>query len=422
MAEKEICILNDSFPPIIDGVANVVENYAKVLTQHDIPVSVVTPDVPGADDSSFDFPVFRYQSLDLRKQIGYTVGNPFSVPVYYELEKRDIGLLHSHCPMASNILARSLRESLDVPMIMTYHTKYDIDIANAIKGKLLQRAAIEAVVDNVSACDELWVVSRGAGENIRSLGYQGDYIVMENGVDLPKKRADEKTVAEVTAGYDLPAEVPMFLFVGRMMWYKGIRLILDALAALKSHDINFRMVFIGGGADEKEIKTAAADLNLSDRVFFTGPVRERDKLNAWYSRADLFLFPSTFDTNGLVVREAAASSLGTVLIKDSAAAEGVTNRKNGLLVEENAASLAVCLASVMNNRDFMRQLGQNAADDLYLSWDDAVMRAEERYLIVMDNYACGRYPRRTAAAESLMAFRNNLLDFWDRLTRKPLEE
>ena len=59
----------------------------------------------------------------------------------------------------------------------------DIDIANAIHAKLLQEGAKKLLVDNISAFDEVWTVSHGAGENLRSLGYEGAYTVMENGVD-----------------------------------------------------------------------------------------------------------------------------------------------------------------------------------------------------------------------------------------------
>ena len=68
---------------------------------------------------------------------------------------------------------------VDAPLVLTYHTKYDIDIAKAVKRRLLQESAIRALVQNVNACDEVWVVSRGAGENLRSLGYEGEYTVME---------------------------------------------------------------------------------------------------------------------------------------------------------------------------------------------------------------------------------------------------
>ena len=104
------------------------------------------------------------------------------------MREEKVELLHTHCPIASAILARSLREVVDAPLVLTYHTKYDIDIAKAVKSRLLQESAIRALVQNVNACDEVWVVSRGAGENLRSLGYEGAYTVMENGVDVPRGR------------------------------------------------------------------------------------------------------------------------------------------------------------------------------------------------------------------------------------------
>ena len=99
---------------------------------------------------------------------------------------------------------------VDAPLVLTYHTKYDIDIAKAVKSRLLQESAIRALVQNVNACDEVWVVSRGAGENLRSLGYEGAYTVMENGVDVPRGRVSAAAVAAATAGYDLPDGVPLF--------------------------------------------------------------------------------------------------------------------------------------------------------------------------------------------------------------------
>ena len=405
----EVCLLNDSFPPEIDGVSNAVVNYARVIKNEGYGVSVVTPEYPGSDDSAFDYPVIRYPALDLRETIGYTAGNPFSLPTLLELNRRDIGILHSHCPMMSNMMARSLREALDVPLVMTYHTKFDIDIANVIKLKGMQHSAIKALVESVSACDELWVVSDGAGKNIRKLGYQGDYIVMPNGVDMPRHTASECEIAAAVEGYDLPFGVPVFLFVGRLMWYKGIRIILDALAALKHQGFDFRMVFVGSGGDEAEIRQCVEELQLGDRVIFTGAIKDRNILAAWYSRADLLLFPSTFDTNGLVVREAAACSLGAVLVDGSCAAEGVTDGVDGLLIQENAACLAVCLACVMGSRRAMGEIGENASRNLYYSWDASVHNAIERYGVVKENYRSGSGKKHRRLTDELFVLSGELV-------------
>ena len=412
---QTICLLNDSFPPQIDGVANAVVNYAGVITEMGGSAVVATPDYPEADDSAFSFPVLRYPSLNTSQLFGYRAGVPFSPKLCSRLEEQQISLLHSHCPIASTILARQLRDILDVPLVFTYHTKFDIDIANALHSRLLQEGAIHALVTNVAACDEVWVVSRGAGENLRSLGYEGEMTVMPNGVDVPRGRVAPEAVAKAVRGWDLPADVPVYLFVGRLMWYKGLGIILDALARLRSRGADFRMVFIGGGGDEAEVKDRVSELGLSDRVFFTGPVRDRDVIRAWYCRADLFLFPSTFDTNGLVVREAAACSLPSVLIAGSCAAEDVTDGVNAFLIEENAESMAAMLLSLARTPERVREAGKRAASDLYLSWHDAVAGAYERYGEIAENYRAGKYERRANLPDMIFAMQGALMEKLSRM-------
>lgn len=385
MMEKglNVCLLNDSFPPVIDGVANAVLNYAGILTRGPGHAVVGTPYYPGAVDE-YPFPVVRYRSVDTTKLVGYRTGYPFSASALKQLEEQQIDIIHSHCPIMSTLMARTLRKTVEVPIVLTYHTKFDIDIARDIHPALLQSAAIKMIVKNIEACDEVWVVSEGAGENLRSLGYEGDYCVMENGVDFPKGPADTAVCEALDREYSIRREAPVFLFVGRLMWYKGLRLIADALACLNREGLDFQMIFVGDGMDRDEIESCIQEHGLEEKCLFTGAVHDREKLRAFFSRADLFLFPSTFDTNGIVVREAAACGLPSVLIAGSCAAEGVTDGRNGFLIEETADSLAACLRLRMKDRDSCRQIGMHAMEELYLSWEESVERAKERYQIVLE--------------------------------------
>ena len=389
-----ISLLNDSFPPLIDGVANTVVNYARELTKLGDRAIVVTPEHPDADDSRFPFPVARYPSVDTRRLFGYLAGYPFSPETLRQLKEQKVDLLHSHCPVMSTILARSIRDVVDAPLVFTYHTKFDVDVAKLLRGRLLQESALYVLASNISACDEVWVVSHGAGENLRSIGYQGDYHVMENGVDMPRGRVSEEAITAATTDYDLPEGVPVFLFVGRMMWYKGLRITLDALKKLKDAGHPFRMVLVGSGGDKDEVVAYANELGLSDCVFFTSPQYDRSVIRAWYCRGDLFLFPSTFDTNGLVVREAAACELASVLVRGSCAAEDITDGRNGFLIEENADSMAALLAKLCHEPEVLKRVGRQAQEEIYISWDDAVHRAQQRYEIVIEQYRSGGHSAR----------------------------
>ena len=392
--DLNICLINDSFPPRIDGVANAVVNYAKIINEGLGRASVATPYYPDADDSAYGFDVVRYPSVDTTKLVGYRAGIPFRPDTILDLSGRGFDLIHSHCPVSATMLSRALREVIDKPIVMTYHTKFDIDIEKAIRLHILQEGAVKVLVDNISACDEIWTVSRGAGDNLRKLGYEGDYVVMPNGVDFPRGRLSEDRVRELTdaalnaAGETIPEGVPVFLYVGRMMWYKGLRISIDALKMLEETGRDFRMVFIGGGIDRDDIVDYAEGLG-AEKLIFLPPTNSREEIRAWYCRADLFLFPSTFDTNGLVVREAAACGLPSVLVRGSCAAEDSTDGADGFLIEENALSMYSKLAQILEDPDCMKRAGEGAQDALYLSWEDSVKAAYERYGGVIENYRSG---------------------------------
>ncbi|MCH1978228.1 glycosyltransferase [Lawsonibacter sp. OA9] len=409
MNESTICLMNDSFSPLIDGVANAVTNYAACYQKNFGKAYVAVPYHPDADDGNFPFPVIRYRSFDTTELLNYRAGYPFSVSAMKALKEADLSLIHSHCPFMSTVLARILRRCVDVPLVFTYHTKFDVDIAKTVSSKILQKQAVNLILDNINACDEVWTVSEGAGENLRSLGYKGDYIIMRNGVDFPRGRVSKESISKATEGADLPPNVPVYLFVGRMMWYKGLKIIFDSLCMLQDGGKDFRLIMIGEGNDKEEMERYTEEAGIGNKCNFTGAIYDREVLRAWYCRADLFLFPSSYDTNGLVVREAAACGLASVLIKGSCAGEGISDGKNGFLCEENAEGMYFLLKKIQENPEVTSRAGRCAMDMLYLSWEDSVAKAVERYEVIKEKYARKEYTGQKCFSDDMLSVTGNAM-------------
>jgi glycosyltransferase involved in cell wall biosynthesis len=186
------------------------------------------------------------------------------------------------------------------------------------------------------------------------------------------------------------------------MTYKGLPLILDALKMLDTAGQDFRMVFVGKGPDQHLLEKQAAELGIADKCIFAGPEYDRNRLRAWNTRADLFLFPSTFDTNGLVVREAAACGLASVLIEGSCAAEGITDGRNGYIIEEKAEAMAELLLHLSKNMDAVHAVGANAMNEIYLSWEDCVSEAYKRYEEVLEEKRSGLLPAKKLQPTDLL--------------------
>lgn len=378
MSEFSVGLFNDSFPPTIDGVAQTVKNYADNLCKKDCRVAVVTPKYRGVTDH-YPYDVIRYPSFSVGARIGYRVGVPFGPETVHKLRSCRFDIMHIHAPFVSSVVVKTINHRPKVPVVMTYHTRFDLDIKKRVSNPALRKIAMKFVKENVNAADEIWVVSAASGRFLQDIGYYGPWRVMENGTDFARGTASDEAIAAVRETYNLREDVPTILFVGRMMWYKNIRLMLDTCALLKQQGMPFRMLFVGSGYDLPAMGKYTEELGLQEQVTFVGPIRDRDYLRAFYSAADLFFFPSTYDTCGIVVKEAAACNCPSLLIRDSAAAEGAVHKVSGLLAEETPDSCAKTILEACSDPAALRAVGARASETLYLSWEESVDRAYNRY-------------------------------------------
>jgi len=400
----QVCLLNDSFPPTVDGVANAVLNYASIIDKKYGDAYVVVPKYPDAEDDEYPFDVLRYKSFDVAAVKPYRVGYPLDSHPIKKLVDKPLDIIHTHCPIASAILGRNLRKQTGVPLILTYHTKFDIDFHNVIKNKFLCENALKLLLDNINACDDVWAVSNGAADNLRGIGYEGSITVMRNGVDFPKCRASDVAAVAVREKYALSGDCLNLIFVGRIKWYKGLKIILDAVDMCRKNEVAVKMLFVGDGPDASEVSEYAKSLGLDERYcVFVGPINDRELLRAYYTACDLFVFPSSFDTNGLVVSEAAACSVPSVVLRGSCAAEEIVDGVNGFLCNENPASLYLLLRDLELKKDKLRQVGEAAADSLYFSWEASVEKAVERYRFISELAKKDELPDKKADFDALFS-------------------
>lgn len=386
MSEKlKIALGTESFPPTVDGISTVVKCYANIINEKLGEASVVVPKIPNNEDYKYPYEIYRYKSLFTFGE-GYPVGWPFKEQFATDIIDRNFDVLHSHCPIATSYFFRRINRIQRIPQILTYHTKYEYDFEQRIPSLAVKHRAYGFLLNNIKSADEVWVTSHGTVDSLRKVGYEGDYVVMPNGCDLPKLDCTDDMRAMIRRKHNIPNDVPVLIFVGRMMWYKNLRIILDSCKILKDSGRDYRMLILGMGPEENAIKKYARKLGLDDKVIFTGQLLDRNELQIYYGTADLLVFPSTFDTNGLVVREAAASATPTLVVANSCASEGIKDCETGFLCLENARSVAKVIDEVIDNKDLLNRVGLNARNDIYISWEESVTNAYNRYQIVIDKF------------------------------------
>lgn len=381
----KIAIGTEAFPPTIDGISTVAKCYADIINKKLGEAVIVTPKNPNQQDYKYPYEIYRYKSLFTFGE-GYPVGWPFKEQFALDIIDRNFDILHSHCPIATSYFFRRINRIKRIPQVLTYHTKYEYDFEKRIPSVLIKKRAYGMLLNNIKSADEVWVTSKGTADSLRKVGYEGDFVVMPNGSDLPVAHITDDQRAMIRRKHNIPADVPVLIFVGRMMWYKNIKIILDACKILQANGRDFRLLMLGMGPDENAIKKYTRKIALDDKVIFTGQLLDRSELQSYYGTADLLVFPSLFDTNGLVVREAAASATPSLLVDDSCAAEGIVDCETGFLCYETAHSVAKSIDSVVDNKDLLGRVGKNAQDNIYISWDDSVKNAYNRYQVVIDKF------------------------------------
>lgn len=382
----KIAIGTDAFPPTTDGICNVTKNYAEQINKNLGEAVVVTPKNPNQRDKEFNYEIFRYKSWWFPSKEGYSFGWPFKDSLHYEIINRNFDLLHSHCPLATSYYFRCVVEKKKIPVVLTYHTKYEYDVDKRVPTKPAKDFAYRFLLNNINAADEVWVTSEGTVDSLRKFGYMGDYVVMPNGCDMPKADIGKEVTNAIREKHNIPDGIPVFIYVGRMIWYKNIRLILNACKMLKDKGEDFRLIMIGFGSDENAIKHYYKRIGIYDKIIYIGKLLDRQKIQTYCAASDILLFPSVFDTNGLVVREAASCKTPSLLVKNSCAAENITDGETGFLCEENAESITTKLEQIMHDRNLIQNVGKLAQEKIYVSWEDAVERAYDRYQIVIDNF------------------------------------
>ncbi len=371
-------LFNESFAPVVDGVANVVENYAYWINQKHGKSIVITPAFPGAVDD-FAFGVKRYSSVRVPTRSEYRFGLPkMDGPFWRDLMKTEFDIVHAHSPFGSGGAAKACAKRLNVPFVATFHSKFREDFKAGFKVDIIVNAILSKIVDFYESADEVWVVNESSVQTLEEYGYKGDVYIMENGCDIAVQHRTKKASEQIDEMFSLDADTRLFMYIGQHTWQKNLKMVIKSLKILRESGTKFHMVFIGDGARRREMEHMTQDFGLSENVTFAGKIYDRDIVSKIYLRSSAMLFPSTYDTSSLVPKEAAACGCPTVFVRGSSTAQGITE-KNGFLIENTAQSLAEATQFIANNKAAAEKVGKHARKSVYRSWEDAVDVAQKRY-------------------------------------------
>lgn len=382
----------DVFPPFMDGVANVVLNYALNLKAQGHTVYVVCGDYNKAKETGYD----EKQGWDFTYRlpvIPCVFSKPYGIihtphKSYKELLSIPFDIIHIHSPFYMGRLGRRIAKKKNIPLIGTLHSQFDKDIASATHNfKPLSSFILKSILKEFNYCDELWAVSKYSRMifeqppyNLKNVGVCDNACELElspNEIEECKKKAAEFLGQRI--------DEPVLLFVGQHHDKKNIPHILGAYKILHERGVKFKALFVGEGPHLNKYKAFVKNNNLEDTVRFLGLITDRQIVAGLYALSYLLVFPSYYDTACLVKREAAFFHIPTLFGKGSLTSEGIKDGFNGYVADDTTESIADVIESAITNKEEKQTIGNNAYDTIYSTWKDVLYTVEKRYIKAIEN-------------------------------------
>jgi len=380
----------DTYLPMIDGVAMVVDNYAKHLSRF-AEVTVFTATVDKSFNDNHSYRVVRCKSAKL-PSFDYVLPLPnFDSDFINELERTNLDIVHIHSPFFVGQLGLRYARRRNIPVVATIHSQYKSDFRRALKCELLTKPAMRRVMRLYNSADECWTVNAGM-RRVYLQEYGGRNIpkIHCNATDMLPCENVAECRARVNSRYGLGEDEKVFLFVGRLNILKNILFIVDALKIVRdSCPVPFKMLFVGAGRDVDMLRERISETGMDDRIILCGGIHDRKELAEIYARADLFLFPSLYDANSLVQIEAASQRTPTLFIRGAVTGSTVTDNVNGFLAENSAEAYAKRIIEIISDEDLLQKVSEGAFRDLYRTWDEAVAAVYEDYLRLIREHRAG---------------------------------
>jgi len=354
-----IAMFSESYLPRISGVAHSLESVTRALRALGHRVLIVAPRYPGYDDDDPD--IIRFPSVRLPQERDFPLGVPYSPAGRRRLERAQLDIVHSHSPFLMGAAGARLARHLRLPLVFTHHTLYDeyVHYAPFISPRLSAPAVREYVKRYANRCQAVVVPSSMVAARLRAHGVRARIEVISTAaleVDVGERRGREG----IRAAYGIPHGRPLIVSASRLAREKSIELVLEAFAVLRETHPATLMV-VGGGPEEAALRGRAEALGIASDVVFTGLLPHPRALDCM-AAADVFLYASQTETQGLVVVEAMALGLPVVAVRAGGLPDVVRDGETGYLTAPDSSALAARMRLLLDEPARAQAMGRQGRE------------------------------------------------------------
>lgn len=332
-----------------------IELFSRDLRRLGHEVYIFAPDYPECSDEAY---IYRFSSVPAPSAPGFRIPIPYRPNIMDKVKKLDLDIVHSHSPFLMGRLASAVSRKTNLPLVFTYHTRYEAYVHYLPFGrKPARRLTKKYTLDYCSKCDLVIAPTSYVKRYLREDCYFTPIEVVPTGVDLD--RYEHGNPHWMRRRYRFAATDKVLLYVGRLGEEKNLHFLLETVKDLMAQKDNLYLMVVGGGPDEKEFRELIQSWQLEHRIIFSGMVSPR-KVIDYYLGADLFVFPSVTETQGLVTLEAMAAGLPVIAMDREGPAEVINDGVDGLLIPPKKGAFKKAINRILDDQEYCQKMGQAA--------------------------------------------------------------
>jgi len=374
-----IAVFSDSFLPILNGVSISIDSLVTELRNRGHSVHVYTASSPfykDPDPNTYRFPAF---------ETPWTRQYPLAVPPFYwmlrHFRRHQYDIIHTHTPFTLGFVGLRWGDSHDIPVVSTYHTLYDryAHYIPFFPRRYVRFKIAKHTNFYYNKVAHVITPSHAAYRWLRRHSVTTPMTVIPTGA--PPRGFFNRS--EIRQQMGVTPEQRILLYVGRIAKEKNLATLFQMAAQVFSQDPHLRLWLVGDGPYRVQCAQIARDLGIGDRVTFVGFV-PRDQVDKFYTAADLFVFSSITETQGLVVQEAMSYGLPAIAVAGGGASAGIKSGENGFIVKNDPKEFAERVLETIGNTDLYERFSIEASNSVrvYGTQDmaQAVLRVYEQVI------------------------------------------
>lgn len=355
-----ILFLSDVYFPRINGVSTSIHTLRQQLAAQGHRVHLLAPDYysPSEDESWITRVPSHYLMFDPEDRL-MRYGKALAMSA--DLRHEDYDILHVHTPFAAHYLGLRLSRRLGIPCVETYHTFFEDYMHHylpILPKPLLRMLARRLSCSQCNAMDAVVAPSQPMLDALRSYGVKSHAEVIPTGLQ------EHSFVPGDGSGfrrrYGIAPDRPVMLFVGRVAHEKNIGFLLRMALQVKHSRPDILLVLAGEGPALEQLRKEARALGLQDNTLFLGYLDRKTELNDCYRMADVFVFSSLTETQGLVLLEAMAQGVPVVAIAEMGTKSILVEGKGALIAPQDEKGFAERVLGLLANPEHGRALGEKA--------------------------------------------------------------